>query len=385
MKKALALFLIIFALAFSLIACSQQADTPDNSETTAPEETINPLGSSIVTEAPETEAPKKSNLKDPSAYTPDLSKYAAYKLFEAPKGDLREAVYAHMYEMSQVKWVAGKTWTTHKENGSTGLKLLYIEGNTYYGVPYAQTKCALATFTDFVVDGKFTPETDIYEDLIGNHCSASMGLAYQQIIDLPYYGGLKENSHRQGLISICEPLQLPGDSYDSKAVFELNGIEKIYEAYATLGRGDILYKMVSPSGHTRMVSKVEVAKNPTGKIIPTKSYVYCIEQTSAWADGKNNSTWFIDRKYSFEKLASTLFTPFTLDIFHEEDPKVYDAYILVTDDNDENTLKTLLKGSIETTFPLNYVRARLTDENGNTLKEVLKYDLENNYKVNLVI
>lgn len=390
MKKMSVFLVFALVLCALLCSCNNGSTTPPADTTAnAPEATKGNSGGSIVTVAPETTAPPKVNVIDPAKYSPDLSKYAAYKLFEAPRGDLREIVYDHMYTMSQVEWVAGKTWTTHKKNGSTGLQLKYIEGNTYYGIPYASTKCALYTFSDFIVDGTFTPESDIYEEIIGNHCSASMGLAYQQIIDLPYYGGLKENNYRKGLISAANDLQLPiepGDligSYDSQKVFDLNGKDKIYEAYATLGRGDILYKMVSPSGHTRMVSKVEVEKNVAGKIIPSRSYVYCIEQTSAWADNKQNSTWFIDRKYSFEKLASTLFTPFTLDIFHEENPTVFDAYILVTDDNDEVSLKRMLKGSIESTFPINYVRATITDKDGNIIKEVLKYDLQNNYKITL--
>ena len=389
MKKILTFLLCLTLCLFVFVGCGASDKNSDNDTPESTAETVDPLGDSVRTEAPTESEPPKVNTIDPEKYAPDLSKYAAYKKFDAPTGDLREIVYDHMYTMSQVKWVAGKTWTTHKEDGSTGLQLKYIEGKTYYGVPYAQTKCALYTFEDFIIDGTFTPASDLYEEIIGNHCSASMGLAYQQIIDLPYYGGLKENNHRMGLISLAEGLTLPPPdeegnlSYDSKAVFDLNGVDKIYDAYATLGRGDILYKMVSPSGHTRMVSKVEVARTAAGKIIPTRSFVYCIEQTSAWADNKQESTWFIDRKYSFEKLASTLFTPFTLDIFHEETPVVYDAYILVTDRNDETSLKKMLKGTIETTFPINYVRATITDSEGNIVKEVLKYDLQNNYKITL--
>jgi hypothetical protein len=216
-----------------------------------------------------------------------------------------------------------------------------------------------------------------------------MGHAFQQIIDLQYEGGLKLNETRKGYITTANGLKVPYNedgsiaSYDSQAIFDLNGLAAIYDAYATLDKGDILYKMVSPSGHTRMVSKVEVAKNNAGKVLPGRSYVYCIEQTSAWADDKKNSTWFIDRKYSFEKLGSTLFTPFTLEIYHAKDPVVYDAYILVTHDNDAESLKKMLKGSIESTFPLNYVRATIEDENGKIVKEVLKYDLIKSYKVTL--
>ena len=390
MKKLLIGLLLLSTLLLSLASCASESEVGDGGETTSPESAAD-TNSGIRTEAPpETTSAPATNLKDPSFYKPDLSKYADYKLFKAPEGNLRDIVYDHMYYMSQIEWVAGTSWTTHKDGKPNGsLQLPYVEGKTYYGVPYAQTMCSAPVFLDYVIDGKFYPNTDIYENLIGNHCSSSMGHAFQQIIDLQYEGGLKLNETRKGYITTANGLKVPYNedgsiaSYDSQAIFDLNGLAAIYDAYATLDKGDILYKMVSPSGHTRMVSKVEVAKNNAGKVLPGRSYVYCIEQTSAWADDKKNSTWFIDRKYSFEKLGSTLFTPFTLEIYHAKDPVVYDAYILVTHDNDAESLKKMLKGSIESTFPLNYVRATIEDENGKIVKEVLKYDLIKSYKVTL--
>ena len=392
MKRILLVSLAVFLLA-ALAACGNPgANDPTNKDPeTNAETTTNTSADIIRTEAPpETTTPPSSNLKDPSFYSPDLSKYADYKLFKAPEGNPRDIVYDHMYYMSQIEWVASKSWTTHfdgKPNG--GLQLKYEEGKTYYGIPYAETACSAPVFLDYVIDGKFYPNTDVYETLVGNHCSASMGHAFQQIIDLQYEGGLLFTEKRKGYIKTANGLKVPYNddgtiaSYDSQAIFDLNGIQAIYDAYATLEKGDILYKMVAPSGHTRMVSKVEVARNTAGKLLPSRSYVYCIEQTSAWADTKFNSTWFIDRKYAFETLVSTLFTPFTLEIYHTENPVIHDAYIMVTHKNDAESLKKMLKGSIESTFPLNYVRATIEDENGNIVSEVLKYKLIKHYKITL--
>ena len=386
MKKTLLLILSLL-LVVALFSCGKK-----NSDG-APETTIDPLGSSVKTEAPktETQAPTTETTVDPAKYEPDLSKYDSYKKFEAPKGNPRDIVYDYMYAMSQVKWVASKGWNTHwKNQGDFGVDITYVEGKTYYGIPYSNTKCGLSVFENYVIDGKFTPNSDYYEELIGNHCSSSMGLAYQQVLDFPYSGGLKENNSRKGIIKLAAPLEIPPSrsadnpwDWISANVTAHNGVEKLYEAYASLDKGDILYKQIDGSGHTRMVSKVEVKKSVAGKILPSRSFVYCLEQTNAWADNKKESTWFIDRKYTFEELNSTNFTPYTLCIYHEENPKIYDAYIMMTGKNTENTIKKMLAGTIESTFPLNAVRATITDANGNVVSEALKYDFSSNYKIAL--
>ncbi len=380
MKKTLFLLLCLF-LVVILFSCGKK-----NNEKT-PETTITPIGDSVRTEAPKTEATTDA----PSKYEPDLSMYDSYKKFEAPKGNPRDIVYDYMYAMSQVKWVASKSWTSRwKKEGDYEVNLSYTQGKTYYGIPYTNTKCGLSVFENYVIDGKLYPNSEFHEELVGNHCSSSMGLAYQQILDFPYSGGLRENEARKGIIKLAAPLETPpgrtpNNPWDfiSKNITAHNGAEKLYAAYASLDKGDILFKMIDGSGHTRMVSKVEVKKTAIGKIIPSRSYIYCLEQTNAWADSKKNSTWFIDRKYSFEELNRTNFTPYTLCIYHEENPKIFDAYIMMTGKNTEKTIKKMLTGTINSTFPLNAVRATITDANGNVVREAMKYNLSNNYKINV--
>lgn len=381
MKKILFLIFSLFIVT-ALFSCGgkEVADTPettvadDKNEASSPEETL-----PLITTAEE------------AKYYPDLSQYDSYKKFEAPKGNLRDIVYDYMYAMSQVEWVASKSWNSRwkMENGPYKVDLSYEEGKKYYGIPYTDTKCGISFFENYVIDGKLYPNSEFHEELVGNHCSSSMGLAYQQILDFPYSGELKENTAREGIIKLAAPLEMPpsrsNNPYDyvSETVTTHNGEAKIYEAYAALGKGDILYKMIDGYGHTRMVSKVEVSKSVAGKIIPSRSYIYCLEQTNAWADNKRESTWFIDRKYSFEELNSTYFTPFTLCIFHEENPKLYDAYIMMKGQNTETSVKKLLTGTIESTFPLNAVRATVTDADGNVVGEAIKHNFSKTYKVSV--
>ena len=391
MKKILLLVLSLLLIA-TLVACGNTEKTPEETKPQTPADTTG--GIRKETTAPATTAKPVVSVIDPNKYNisqETLDKCAAYKVFEAPKGNPRDIVYDYMYAMSQVKWVATKGWNTHWKNpGDFGVNITYEEGKTYYGIPYSNTKCGLSVFEDYIVDGGFYRNSEYYEELIGNHCSSSMGLAYQQILDFPYSGGLKENDQRMGIIKLAGNLETPPSrsantrwDFISANVTAHNGVEAMYEAYATLDKGDILYKMIDGSGHTRMVTKVEINKTVAGKFLPSRSYVYCIEQTNAWADGKKESTWFIDRKYTFETLVSTNFTPYTLNIFHEENPVMYDAHVMLDKNNTKDNLMKMMVGTVTSTFPINSVRATIKDADGKLVADAIKYDFQNTYKVNL--
>ena len=132
-----------------------------------------------------------------------------------------------------------------------------------------------------------------------------------------------------------------------------------------------------------MVSKVEIFKSPTGKLMPNRSYVYCLEQTNAWFDGNKNSTWWIDKKYSFSTLWDTFFMPTTLCIYHEENPVITDAHLTMTGKNTPDSIVKALKGTVESNYPMTYARITITDKDGKIVSESLKYNLTKEYKINL--
>lgn len=386
MKKSLVLVISAILLITTLVSCGG---------TDAPEETKKPLGSSIKTQAPKTEehdtkAPEATNYvatelaKKPEEYTYNFK-------FEAPTGNPRDIVYDYMYKMATVEWTASKTWTTRwkeGEEGDYGVNLTYTKGNKYHGVTYTETSGALDLFEQYVDNGVFTPNSEYHTELVGNHCSASMVLAYQQILDFSLNGSLKPTRARTGLLKFPDGLEVPPsrsnnpDDWISATMFEHNGQQAIYDGYAQLDKGDILYKNIDGSGHTRMVHKVEIQKTAAGKIVPSRSYVYCLEQTNAW-DADKDSTWWIDSKYSFSQLYDTFFMPVTFEIFHEENPTYTDAYIVMDGQNTPDTIQKALQGTVESNYPLNYVRITIKDANGNIVGDVLVNNLARNYKVNL--
>ena len=320
----------------------------------------------------------------------DESKYKFVQMFPAPEGDKREIVKQHMLDMYNIEWTPKETFTIKwKNQGDFGVNLTYKAGTTYKGMTYSGTNCTLGLFEEHLKDGKFSDSTYYYEEVVGNHCSASMVMAYQQLIDLPMDGSLKPAPVRIGKLMFPvdetgkEILKNPTDegytTWYSSTVFEINGTEKVYEAYALLDTGDILYKNIPQTGHTRMVDYVVTVRDKDGNIDPDKSAVYTIEQTNAFEKGQN-TTWWIDHKYTFKTLFSTNFMPVTLCTYHNDDP-LEDAWIRYNGNNSGANAMKMLYGTVESNFPLNYVRLTLTDNGGNLVSDAKMYNNRKIYSV----
>ena len=372
--KTLLLLMLAAVTAITLISCNGNKNgNADTSKET------NGTGDSTEAET------KEQN--DNTVTIPEGSDYS--KIFKAPEGDYREIAYNYMLAMANYKWVAGENFSiAWKDQGDFKVDLNFKKGQTYYGLPYSEQRASLEQFSQFVAEGgTFTYPTYYYEEIVGNHCSSSMGLAYQHLIDFPYAGSLKPVGDRRGVIKLCGDLKQPeGDttkSWYSADVISLNGKEKIFDAYASMGRGDILGKFVEGSGHSRMVSKVEPVKSASGKLLPARSRVYTIENTNSFdKTADRNTTWWIDHSYTFQELLDTNFIPLTLEIFHTNEP-IEDAYIVMKGKNSPETIAKLINGTIESNYPLSYVRATITDSDGNVVSQIYRSKFDKTYKVNL--
>lgn len=319
-------------------------------------------------------------------YVFDPSKYTFVQKFPAPTGDRREIVKNYMMSMYDFEWTPAETFTVGwKNTGDFGVNLKYTAGTKYKGMVYSQTCGTLDLFEQYLNNGKFKDRTYYYEEVVGNHCSASMVMAYEQLIDLPMNGSLKPAPVRKGLLMFPidetgkEVLVNPTDrgytTWYSSTVFELSGKENVYKAYSLLDTGDILYKNIPATGHTRMVDYVVTMKDAEGNIDPAKSYVYTIEQTNAFDKTRKdgvNTTWWIDHAYSFSNLYSTNFMPVTLCAYHNNEP-LRDAWILYNGNNTAANASKILYGEVKSNFPLNYVRLTLSDSTGKVVSESKMY------------
>jgi len=369
MKKIFLLGVVFALVAFNMFSCA--GDTRSNPETTDPSQNTAP---------PETQQTKEYNFGDKTTID-TLKKTTFYAIFPVPEGSPRDIVINYMRKMATVEWVAGKTWTTSHAPGQTGVSLSnlkYTKGKTYYGLPYSNTGANLEYFEQFIESGKFTPESTYYTEMVGNHCSSSMDRAFEQVVDFPAFGYLKpaSTSKRNELLMFPEGSGITappgvGDSWYSSDLLKHNGVDKMFEGYALLGKGDILYYHIDGSGHTRMVSgDPVVVRKANGKIDHKNSYLTVIEQTNAWFDKNQNSTWFVDKKYTFSELCSGLFMPVTLKIYHQDPPNIKDAYISFNGKNTPESILTSLNGTVKSNFTFVYLSLKITNSNGEIVKSL---------------
>ena len=330
---------------------------------------------------------------DPAvSYSP--STYKFIQKFEAPEGDLRRVVLDHMLDQAYIEWTPAQDFTiTWKNSGSFSVNLPYYAGRTYRGLPYSGTTCSLDMFEQYLDgSGRFRDNTYYYEEVVGNNCSQSMVLAFQQLINIPLQGTLKPNSERRGLLMFPvdengnELLNYPsGDNWFTAEVKNVNTEEAFYEAYARLDEGDILYKSVRVNGHTRLVDFVKVVRNRDGSINPSRSLVYTVEQTNAF-DGTGvdgvSTTWWIDHAYTFKDLYDTEFMPVTLCIYNNG-TRPQDAYIAYKGSYTSSNITSAFNGTVTSNFPLNYVLIKIFDQSGACVRTIRKYDWTAMYTLDL--
>ena len=346
------------------------------------------LGRSYVRLGPEFSVPSTGEPADPP-FVPDPADYTFIEKFEAPKGNVRDTVVNYMLDMAKVEWTPSKDFTITYPGGSFAVNLPFKAGTTYRGLTYSDTICTLDMFEYFMSGGRFTPPGAVdYKSIVGNNCSQSMVLAFQQVVNLPLQGTLKPNSPRRQLLMFPldeegkETLVNPtdrgyGDNWYTPELKQINSEEAFYKAYSRLGPGDILYKSVRTNGHTRLVDKVNVVRNLDGSINASRSVVYTIEQTNQFDKTRKDgvqTTWWIDHAYSFRALYDTDFMPVTLCIYNNG--KVpQDAYITFDGKNSDPTkVVDTLNGEVASNFPLDYVICEVVDAGGNVRARTIGFD-----------
>jgi len=232
---------------------------------------------------------------------------------------LRQKVTNHMREMATVKWTPSADINgRYPIGGGEYLYVNYKAGTVYSGMPYIGihdgtldefssniNSSGVYTNPDYVTGGDFY--------VIGNDCSSSVHQAWSQIYPVNFrsakYALLTLHNNAGGVV--------PKGSYslgtlpvtDTLEVLELNGRDKMFEAYATLEAGDGMIRFHG-NGHMRLVSAAATVVRSGGKIDGSKSYVTVIENAGAFKQF-SNSNWTLDYKYTFDQLYNTNYIPIT--------------------------------------------------------------------------
>lgn len=216
-----------------------------------------------------------------------------------------------------------------------------------------------------------------FSQLFGNHCTSSPFWAWTRVVNsfTSYNNRLMTKSY--GFLPV-------GDyAYDfaqwsevtpTKTVCEENGEQRMYEAYALLEPADgiFFFRGLDGNSHCRMVSaKPVVVRNQDGTINGEESYLLYMDQGSSLkdyvaADGSTVQLFGkIDAKATFAKLFSSSYITFTFGEFTGDDP--VEKAEVTSNLPEEVTYQNIVSGTVQSNYPIAYVRITLTDEKGNVV------------------
>ena len=223
----------------------------------------------------------------------------------------RDTVVNYMRSMATIKWTPKSTIKYYYKNGADGRR--YYAGTTYTGIPYTQNnRQNLATFKKYLNRKNVYTGSTTCSGYVGNDCSSAVKFAWKQIsssISFSYTGNMFPGS-RTGILAVGSYKSTASTS-STKTITTSSGASTMYKAYAQLKPGDaIMARVEKVVNHTRLISSVKVVKNSNGSVNGSRSYVKCIEQCGL-SRSRGNTTWNVDKTYTFATLYSTYYIPIT--------------------------------------------------------------------------
>lgn len=296
--------------------------------------------------------------------------------YDLPEGSFRDAIVDYMRKCSEIKWVAKEDFSmVDKFGDSWGVNLSYTKGTVYHGLPYTDYPVNYEYFEDELAkgDGKYFPRSFGWNEAPGLSCYSAIYIAHQQFE--PYMGPVKSWIPGQETfwLEIVGGYEAPKDCLVTQDICDLNGRDKMYEAYAQLQKGDIIFDMNDIeyfNMHCRVVvGEPTIVKNGAGRVIPSRSYVTCIEQTNAFDKSRTdgvNTTWYVDHKYTFENLFDKGYVPYTLKAYSKPTSEMEVPYLGIDTEITSDVLsKGVISGMVKSNFPIHYVRVQILDKEGN--------------------
>ncbi len=360
MKKLLSL-IMIFVLLLSITACGNTNTEIKVSEGSGESLTSVPEGEN--TDAAGTVSELISETTDA-----ETQKLVTYPIIPSTPTveQARQIVLDYMISLSEVRWTCTKDIDFTKEKSYTS-KLYYKAGQTYVGMPYVSHHSGVKYFELNFLDsaGNYTgPIT--YSSMPGVTCAVSCFTSFRNVSYRNRASGTTNMipSENKGMVMIGNYVCKGETTAD---IIKANTDQTIYEAYALLKIADVVTTR-SDNGHSRMVyAEPRVIRNSDGTINPGRSLVYLIEQTSSFnSDVKDyNTTWKVNKAYSFYQLYSSDYIPSRLAEFENG---LDDAKVTVSGLTTAETLKNAaLSGKVASNFTILYTRVEITDASGNVV------------------
>lgn len=326
--------------------------------------------------------------------------------------DLRRKIANNMYKLATVKWIPSENIVTEvPAYVGTNSNPNYEKDKTYYGLPYASNiDTTLEAFVTQLNNGIYVGPITL-DEVYAVECCSSIWAGISRYI--PLVAG-KLNYGPRKFFTHTEIQMLGGLTYNENNKFSTEAIkenyteQEIYNAYAQLKIGDMVF--TNPIGtHVRIVTGNTIVKyNENNEIIPEESYVITSEisgrdpnveydleienvademdetlseytdlQTVQELKGKYTQ-WKINKKYTFSELynnklagSTQMYIPVTLKSYNLG--KVDEPNVILVNGNTNDNILNGLKGSIYSNYAIKSINYYIVNKTKNIEKNMKIY------------
>ena len=307
-----------------------------------------------------------------------------------PTDEAREVVVAFWRYCKTALWMPDARYEVYMDKDGDGVEELQRwmdPGGVYAGLPYVST----ATGNIYRVMDFMDEETGVVNVteagrdplIFGGMCSSGCYWAWARVLNSADYRWCNDSVYSRGYLpvgpytydlSIVELINFGTQGTDD--ICAANGEQIMYQSYANMKIADGLIAVWEKNGHTMMCSVAPtVVYNEDGTINGEESYLCVTEQGGIWDPGMSPNgiayqyEYSLDKKFTFEKLFTKCYIPFTFADLTGEDP-IEETEITFSHTEPTITKSQLFAAKVTSNYHLSDVYAYVYDEAGN---EVLKH------------
>lgn len=292
--------------------------------------------------------------------------------FEYPT-EPRKFVVKYIRDMAMTPWTPQETFQMYGKYQAWSYNLTYTKDVKYFGPPFlTDSRGTMQEFQYNIKDGVYVGGIT-GSSCIGSACYDAVYVTLIQVCPSISFESTEDMlpGNETGLLPVGD-WDTTISKHDTKNILNQYTISEMAQNYAQLEPGDVVLKhLVSQdAGHTRIVSGGPVIYyNNDNTINFKKSYITTIEQTNAWDKTvTHNTTWFVDRSYTFEALYNGFFVPVTPEDYTKD---VSNADIVATNVITENEIANAnkLKGEIKSNHYITQIKVSITNDDDNVIYE----------------
>ena len=301
------------------------------------------------------------------------------KSAEMSTAELRQLCVDFLQFAKTALWIPDEDYGYVKNKNGTQDKM--FGGEIYGGLPYIGMGTGnVYRLMDYMDEERGVvdmSEASRYPTLFGNQCSVGAYWGWARVVNSADYDWTYNMVASRGFIPVgpytykTEISSLKEES--SAQICEKNGEQIMFQSYAKMLPADGLIAYHPTGGHVIMCSVApHVVYNVDGSIDGEKSYLYITDQHQRWVEAESAAGMkyqhknYINRKFTFKKLYTAFYIPFTFGEFLGTDP-VEETVCTVDLEGDSVTVSQLKNAVVHANYGISDVYVYLKDSEGEVL------------------